>query len=177
MDAVELLRTCSGLAFDEVKEAIEGVQEAQAWSALPNLGPDYLHSDASIHGITLHIASCKFVYGSVGFRNTEIRWRDVADRLDSFEPSWPAAVAYLEESQQYWMESWASLTSADLEKEVPRFRGELWPAWKIIRVVMHHDSYHAGQIAMLRYGIGDTESPPPSVAEDIRKYCSDLPSW
>lgn len=177
MDAVELLKAESELAYADLLSALDGVSERQAWAILPNNGPDYLHTDASIHGIALHIASCKFMYGSIGFRDTEIRWRECAERIESFEPSWEPAMAYLEESQKYWTSSWASLTDSDLEEERPHFSGKNWPAWKLIRMVTYHDAYHAGQIAVLRYGVGESEKPPLSVAEDIRKYCAELVSW
>lgn len=177
MTAVELLRAESELAYADLLTALDGVTEGQAWAILPNLGPDYLHTDASIHGIALHIASCKFMYGSIGFRETEIRWRECADRIESFEPSWAPALSYLEESQKYWLASWEKLPDSQLEEERPHFSGKTWPTWKLIRMVTYHDAYHAGQIAVLRYGIGESDKPPLSVAEDIRKYCAELPSW
>src|SRR5687767_8602285 len=118
MTAVELLKAESELAYADLLEALNGVTEKQSWAMLPNNGPDYLHTDASIHGIALHIASCKVMYGSIAFRNTEIRWRDCADRIETFEPSWPAAMAYLDESQKYWMSSWSHLTNDMLEEDV-----------------------------------------------------------
>ena len=177
MTAVELLKAESDLAYAELLTALDGVTEEQAWAILPNLGPDYLHTDASIHGIALHIASCKFMYGSIGFRHTEIRWRECADRIETFEPSWAPALTYLEESQKYWKASWENLFDSQLEEEFPHFSGKTWPARKLIRTVTQHDIYHAGQIAVIRYGIGESDKPPLSVAEDIRKYCAELPDW
>lgn len=177
MNPVDLLKHQSELAFADLLEALDSVTQGQAWAVLPQGGPDYLHSDGSIHGITLHVATCKIMYGSDAFRNREKRWRDIAVQVETFEPNWKAALDYLHESQRYWMESWASLAEGDLEKEVPHFSGKHWPAWKIICMMIHHDAYHAGQIAVLRYAVGESSQPPPSVAEDIRKYCSELPSW
>lgn len=177
MTAVDVLKQESVLAYEDLVEALEGVTQAQSWAVLPHLGSDYLHSDGSIHGITLHIASCKFMYGSVAFKSTETRWRDCADEMETFEPSWPSALEYLKQSQEYWMNSWKNLTDQDLENEVPHFRGKLWPAWKIIRMIIYHDAYHTGQIAMLRYGCPESDVPPPSQAEDIRNCCAELPSW
>lgn len=177
MTSVEVLKSQAHLAYTVLIEALDGVTEGQSWSILPNNGADYLHTDASIHGIALHVASCKFMYGSIGFRNMEIRWRDCADRIEKFEPSWAAALDYLSEAQRYWMSSWDALEDSNLEDEVPHFSGKAWPVWKILRTVIHHDDYHAGQIAMLRYGVGESDKPPLSVAEDIRKYCAELPSW
>lgn len=175
MTAIELLKHQSELAFEEMTTAIEGVTQGQSWCVLPNNGPDYLHTDANILGVTLHVATGKVMYGSIAFRNSECRWREIADELETFEPDWERSVAYLHGAHKYWMSTWDGIT--DLEQEVPHFRGALWPAWKVIRMIIHHDSYHAGQIAMLRYAVGESEQKPPSVAEDIRKYCADLPDW
>jgi uncharacterized damage-inducible protein DinB len=177
MKSVDLLKHESDLAFSELLTTLEGVTEGQAWAILPQGGTDYLNTDGSIHGIVLHLASCKRMYGSVGFRNTEIRWRDCGDDMERFEPSWTAALDYLNESHRYWLTTWAALEDADLDVGRPHFRGVTWPAWKIIARMIQHDSYHAGQIAVLRYATGESDMPPPSAAADIRKSCPDLPSW
>lgn len=177
MDVMTLLRHQAEMAHQEVLDAIEGVTEAKAWATLPAREDDYLHTDGSVQSLVLHIATGKVLHGSVAFRNTEIRWRDLADRLDTFEPSWEASVAYLREAQEYWMGCWAHVTADDLGTEVLHFRGRLWPIWKVIRMVTHHDSYHAGQIVTSRYMTGESDTPPPSTADDIRNCCQDLPSW
>ena len=177
MKSVDVLKAAADLAFKELTTALEGVTEAESWAVLQPAADDYLHSDGSVHGITLHIATCKMLYGSCAFRNLEIRWRDLADEVEKFEPSWPTAMEYLSKAQKYWLDTWADLTDDDLDREFPRFRGELWPAWKLIETVIQHDVYHSGQIALIRYATQGSSTPPPSVAEDIRKYCADLPSW
>lgn len=177
MTAIKLFRRQTEIVHSAFLETLDGVSEGQAWAVLPQGGSDYLHSDGSIHGITLHVATGRIMYGSMAFRNTEIRWRDMADRVAQFEPNWEKAIEYEKEAQDYWVNSWADLKDDDLEGEVPHFSGNLWPAWKIIQTILHHDSYHGGQIAMLRYAVAESKEPPPSVAEDIRKYCADLPSW
>ncbi len=177
MTSLGILKQLTEMAHGELEEALKGVTERQSWAVLPQGGPDYLHSDGSIHGIALHVATCKFAYGSIAFRNSEVRWRDLAKRVEKFEPDWKAALGFLQEAQDYWMQTWGGLSDEGLEDEVPHFSGKLWPAWKIIRTMIHHDSYHAGQIAILRYAVGESDEPPPSVAEDIRTHCKDLPSW
>jgi uncharacterized damage-inducible protein DinB len=172
-----MLRAQSDMAFGEMLQAIDGVAKGQAWAVLPRVGNDHLNTDASIQGIALHVATCKIAYGSIGFKNAEVRWRDLAERLDAFEPDWERAAEFLKEAHHYWMQSWEGLREEDLEAERPHFSGKLWPAWRLITTVIHHDSYHAAQIAMLRYGVGESATPPPSSAEDIRTYCRDLPNW
>lgn len=177
MSSIELLKYQAELTYANLRAAIDGVTEKQAWAVLPNNGSDYIHTDGSIHGLVLHIATCKRIYGSVAFRNSEIRWRDCADDLDKIEPSWEAAVEYLEESHQYWMASWADLADADLEREFLHFRHRMVPAWKLIHTVIDHDTHHGAQISLIRYAIGESDVPPPSSAEDIRNSCKDIPSW
>jgi len=177
MTAVDHLKQQAEFAWTELSSVLEGVTQGQAWSVLPDAGMDYLHSDASIQGITLHIATGKLMYASSAFLDGKYRWREVADELESFEPDWPSALEFLRRAHEVWMASWANLSDADLEKDVADIRGRMVPAYKIIRVVSHHDGWHGGQIAMLRYGVGTSETPPPSQAADIRQYCAELPLW
>jgi hypothetical protein len=177
MTNVELLRQEADFAYGELETALDGVDERQAWAKLPNLGPDYLHTDATIYGITLHIASTKFMYASLSFNDSELRWRDIAERLDAFEPDWQAALGFLREGHEYWMRSWAELDDEALLQEVPHFSGRVWPIWQSIRTMNHHDAWHGGQIVMLRYGVAESGQKPESVAEDIREHCVYLPSW
>lgn len=176
MTAVETFKAQADFAFSEFVGALEGVDQAHAWAVLPNLGTDYLHTGASIMNIVLHVASCKFMYGSIGFRNTEIRWSELADRIEAFEPDWAKALEFLHESHSYWMASWADLTDADLETERPRF-DTMWPTWRILQTVIHHDGWHGGQLVMLNYGLATSDIPPPSEAEDIRRSCKDMKAW
>lgn len=177
MTAIELLKEGAEYGFREFTQSLEGVTEAQAWGVLPPAGEEYLHTDGSIHAIVLHVAQGKWMNGSVCFRDSEIRWRDVAAQIEAFEPSWEAALRYLQESHRYWMDRWAGLTDEGLEEMRPTNWSAPLPAWQIIRVLNHHDAYHAGQIAVLRYANAPSETPPPSVAADLRQYCSDLLYW
>lgn len=171
----EMLKRSADWGAKQFMDSLEGVTQGQAWAQLPQGGPDYLHSDATIHGIALHVAGCKMMYGSIAFRGTEIRWRDLADRFEAFEPDWEQAMAFVREADAYWRASWAEVT--DFEALVPTNYKEPWPAWRFIEQMSHHDSYHAGQIAVLRYAIGESEVPPPSSAADVRQYCSDSVHW
>lgn len=174
---LDLLIRESEIAHAEFAAATEGVGQALAWSVLPNEGADYLHTDASILGITLHVASAKAMYGSIAFRDGDRSWREVAEVIEVIEPNWAACLEYQELVHREWMQTIQGLRDADLELEVPHFSGRSWPAWRIIQTVIHHDAYHAGQIAMLRYSVMETDLPPPSTAEDIREHCRDLPHW
>lgn len=177
MTAVELLRLQSAAAYSELRNAIQDLTEQQAWAILPPAADDYLNTDGSVQGMVLHVATGKFMYAGAAFRPGEIRWRDLAARLDEFEPSWAAAADYLEEAQAYWLDAWSGLSDSDLSVERGHFSGSNWPTWKIIHTVTAHDSYHAGQVAVIRYATANAEVPPPRYAEDIRTYCRDLPTW
>jgi uncharacterized damage-inducible protein DinB len=177
MTNIDLLKLQTEFAYDSLLEALDGVTEKLSWAVLPNNGPDYLHSDGSIHGIALHVASCKTMYASACFRNTEIRWRDVEQRVASFEPNWKKAMKYFKESQDYWMECWKDLRDDQLLMEVKHPQGATKTALDIIKLQIQHDAYHAGQVAVIRYGCPESDVPPPSVAEDIRTYCKDSVSW
>lgn len=177
MTRVEAYRQDAEYAFGELLKSVEGLTKAESWAVLPSADDDYLHSDGSIHGLVLHIAGSKWAYASIGFRNTEIRWRDMAEQVASFEPSWPAALDYLCKGHEYWMASWADLTEDDLDRMIPTNYKEDWPAWRMIQQMNFHDTYHAGQIAVVRYATKGSSTPPPSCAEDIRTYCRDSKHW
>ena len=136
---------------------------------------EYLHSEGCIQSIVLHLAGCKFIYGSAAYRNLEIRWRDVVARLESFWPDWEATKDYMREAHDYWLASWAEET--DPERPVMRFDGQMWPSWKILTTVIQHDSYHAGQIQIFRATVAPSSTPPPAEGDLWRKYCGDLPTW
>lgn len=175
MTLLELLKQDAENAWNELQDSLKDVSETHAWAVLPNAGSDYLHSDGSIQGIALHVACGKWINGSICFRDTEIRWRDLRDQVAAFEPSWEAALEYLRRAYEYWMASWAEL------KDVEEIRPTGWrkdvPAWRIIQIITRHDSYHAGQIAVLRYANGESTEKPPSVAEDIQTHCRELAAW
>lgn len=173
----ETLRASAERGWNQLCGTLDGVTQGQAWAMLPQNGPDFLHTDGTIHGIALHTATCKMAYASFAFHQTEIRWRDLADRMDSIEPDWDKAMAFIREAHEYWMNSWVALTDEQLAELVPTNYRDPWPADCLIDQMSHHDSYHAGQIAVLRYALPETTTPPPSVADDIRTYCRESVHW
>jgi uncharacterized damage-inducible protein DinB len=177
MTKIELLKADAEYAYSDLMVALEGVTEAQAWAVLPNLGPDYLHSDGSIHGLVHHIAGGKKINGSVCFRNTEFRWRDIYADAQRIEPSWEKALEYLAECHDYWMGSWADITDDQLQEMRPTNWKTDRTVLEILRIITLHDTYHGGQIAVVRYGAPESTAIPPSIADDVLKYCRDLPNW
>ena len=177
MTYIDILKADAEYAFGELIKSLEDTTERQAWAVLPNLGADYLHTDGSIHAIIHHVAGCKKVNGSVCFRSGEYRWRDLFEEVQTFEPNWERALEFLNDAHRYWMESWADLTDDRLTELRPTNWSSDRTVVDILRIVSQHDSYHAGQIAVLRYGAVESAEHPPSISEDILKYCRDLPYW
>lgn len=175
MTNIELLKLESKSAFGELLVSIDGVSEQQSWARIECQPKEYMHTEGSVLSIVLHIAACKFIYDSTAYRELEVRWRDRVARLESFWPSWEGAKQYLSEAEEYWLSSWAE--DVNVEEPVRNFRGLEWPSWKVISTVIHHDSYHAGQIQMLRSVLSPSPVPPPEEGDLWRKYCGELPSW
>ncbi|HVT12107.1 MAG TPA: DinB family protein [Fimbriimonadaceae bacterium] len=177
MQTVQVLREEAALAFEQVTEALEGVDEPKAWARVEPQPGTYLHTNGSILGIVQHLAVCKVIYGSAAFRSLEIRFRDTHARLEGIGTSWQASLDYLHEAHRYWMASWQELEDGDLIRECMHFSGKMWPAWKILAVVTQHDAYHAGQLALLGSALAPTNQPPDLDLEGEKKYVIDLPTW
>ena len=63
------------------------------------------------------------------------------------EPSWQATLVRLRRSQEELLSEVEKLDTEDLDKQVP---GWTWTNYLMIHGTLHHDLYHAGQIAILR---------------------------
>lgn len=74
-------------------------------------------------------------------------WPSLTDMGDS---AWRAAVAKLEVAQRALREAVKRLPEARLHDTVP---GKNHSYWHELIGLMHHDLYHAGQIALLRRGL------------------------
>ncbi|HLO97859.1 MAG TPA: DinB family protein, partial [Fimbriimonas sp.] len=110
-----------------------------------------------------------------GFRDTDVRWRELSPKIDSLWPNLDAVVAWLNEAHQYWMDSWANVEDFELER--PRFNGAMVPGWKLIATVTNHDHYHAGQIQLQRAILAPSDTPPPPEGDLWETYCKDFPCW
>ena len=177
MNAIQTIQTEAEHAFKGFLSAIEGVDEKLSWATAPLHEGEYLHNNASILGMVQHVAGCKIMYASAGFKNTEVRWRDVVTRLEEIASDWQKTIEYLHESQIYWLSSWQNLNDEDLTSVAKTNWGETWPIWKIIHTITAHDAYHAGQIALLKTILSPTSTPPQSMAEMTKTYLADSPSW
>jgi hypothetical protein len=172
--AGELLKAEADKEWRELLSAIEGVPERLSWARVSCQPGEYLHSEGSILSNVVHLAGCKIMYGSAAFRSMEVRWRDTVERMESLWPSWEGAKEWLHESHLYWLASWAE--EEDFERLVKTNWGDDWPSWRIISTVTQHDSYHAGQIQLLRAVLEPTDEPPPREGETWKEYSSPF-SW
>jgi hypothetical protein len=177
MNACHALRQEAALSHKLLTDTLSDISEPLSWAQIQVLPPAYLHTNGTIIAIVQHIAVCKIIYGSTAFRSTEIRWRDCFDRLEAIATSWEGTRAYLEEAHQYWMSTWSDLQDDELEDEKKRFDHALWPAWKLIATVTHHDGWHGGQIALLASVLEPTDQPPDLKLDEERQYVKDLPTW
>jgi hypothetical protein len=155
----ETLIQLSNLAWETMLGSIDGLTEGTAWASVELQPDEYLHTEGSILSQLAHVANGKIIYGSVGFRDTEVRWRELSPKIDSIWPNLDAVVSWLYEAHAYWMNSWAKVD--DLEAARPRFDGSSLPGWKIVATIIHHDHYHAGQIQLQRAILAPSSAPPP----------------
>ncbi len=177
MTAVGLLRLDAEREFDGLLDVLYDVTEGQAWAVSASEGPGYLHTNGSILGIVRHLAVCKVMYASAAFRDVEVRWRDCAQALEELGAGWDPNLEYLRQSQAYWLSSWDDLSDGDLSVSRRTNWGDEWPTWQIIATISHHDSYHAGQIALLNTALPPSAVPPPSEVDDMKKHFGNHPTW
>lgn len=165
----------SSLAWETFQDSINGLTQELSWASLELQPGEYLHTEGSILSQIAHVANGKIIYGSVGFRQTEVRWRELSPKIDSIWPNLDEVVAWLNEAHEYWMSSWA--TVENFEEERPHFNGSNVPAWKLVATIIHHDHYHAGQIQMQRAILAPSTTPPPLEGELWKQYCDKFPCW
>ena len=165
----------SNIAWETIIGSLEGLTEELAWASVELQPDEYLHSEGSILSQIAHVANGKIIYGSVGFRDTEVRWRELSPKIDSLWPSLDAVIGWLHEAHAYWMHSWRDVD--DLDAVRSRFDGSPVPGWKLIAAVMNHDHYHAGQIHLQRSILAPTSTPPQMEGALWEKYCKDFPCW
>jgi hypothetical protein len=117
----------------------------ELWDALPT------GAERSIRDLVLHVGSCKYMYDDYAFHAGSMRW--------DAPPAWPgnsAALApgellqWLAEGHAALRASVVALSDASIDDGYRTNWGEIWPARDIIRVMIEHDIYHAGEINHLR---------------------------
>lgn len=175
MDARDLLRSQADEAHRDLLAALEGVDEPLAWAQVPLAEGRYLHTNGSILGIVQHLASSKIMYASAAFWGGRPSWRETAAEFDAIGASWPASKALLASAHARFMAAWQEV---DLGEVRPTIRTEDWPVWRIVSLLSHHESYHAGQTELLKSTLAPTGSPPDYLeSDDIREHCQGLRFW
>jgi hypothetical protein len=171
----ELFLSQAESSFGELSVAVQGVSQELSWSTIGVRDGEYLHTSGCILGIVQHVAVGKTMYASMAFMNCDVRWRDCIDDLERIGQSWEQTLEYLRATHDRWLRAWQC---ADLDRLVEANRTEPWPAWKLISMLSHHDSYHAGQIELAKVALAPATTPPESTeAADIRRYCQGSPCW
>jgi len=171
----ETLIQLSNLAWETLCESIQGLTQELAWASVVLQPGEYLHTEGSILSQIAHVANGKIIYGSVGFRDAEVRWRELSPKIDSLWPDLEAVTGWLREAHSYWMDCWAEVE--DLEAERLRFDGTLRPGWNLVATIIHSDHYHAGQIQLQRAILAPTLTPPAPEGALWESYCKDYPCW
>lgn len=104
----------------------------------------------SIRDIVAHVGSCKFMYHNQAFGDGTYRWdvsrvasRDATDTI-------PSAVAWLRKGHDRLHRSLAELDDSDLPLRRPHHSGTPRETRWIIRTLIEHDLYHAGEINYIR---------------------------
>lgn len=124
------------------------------WTSLPT------GAGRSVADILEHVGWCKWMYENYAFGSATMR----GDRPPLIPPdgarSRPYAelLAWLTEGHKRWLTSVRALSSdAELEKERLTNWGEYLPTRTIIRIMIAHDIYHAGEINHLRALLNGTD--------------------
>jgi len=160
-----IMKLDADMAWRDLQDSLDGVFQNQAW-AVPHLrGTADLATRGSILEIVQHLATCKFMYASTAFRYNQYGWDDCFARVRELGVDWEANLGYLREAQSYWMESWGGIQDIDLTEPRMTNWGAQWPTWRIISTISHHDSYHAGQIALLRAILAPSDKPCATTAD------------
>jgi hypothetical protein len=178
MDAIAVLRNSAEFAYMQLQEAISDVDEPRSWATVTPIGDEYLNTVGNIVSIVQHIAGGKVMYASCAFTNMRVRGRETFEKTKHIGTDWEKTKAFLQESHDYWMESWSTLRSDELEDMKGTHRKDrLWPAWQIIAQVIVHDEYHAGQINLIRSTAEPTTTPPDMRFDEEEKYARETVFW
>jgi len=124
------------------------------WTRLPT------GAGRSIADILEHVGWCKWMYEDYAFGSATMK----GDRPPLIPMNaarsrpYPELLTWLMDGHTYWLASVRALT-ADAELEMERLTnwGEWLPTREIIRIMIAHDIYHAGEINHLRALLNGTD--------------------
>lgn len=122
--------------------------DVEAWLWAPN------GSGRSIQQVVGHVGGCIYMYDNHAFGDGTMTWTDaIVTRWDASQgkssPSMQDVLAWLEDGQRHLMGSISALDDAELAR--PRSRvGETRETRWIIRHLIEHELYHAGEVNHIR---------------------------
>lgn len=163
MGPADLLKCELTEAYEMLRARVEGLTDEEFWWE-PGLdawtvrrledgrwAADYEEPDPIPAPITtigwrlVHILECKLMYDEYAFGDAKLTWND----LDSPHTATDAITA-LERYQARLVGHVAGLEDVDLDRPCRTNWGEMWPAWRIVWTMIHHDLWHGGEIGALR---------------------------
>ena len=130
---------------------------AEDWTALP------AGANRSIAEVLEHVGWCKWMYEDYAFGKASMRGDQPPLIPPNGERSRPQneLLAWLREGHQRWLASVSALgDDSELERERLTNWGELLPTRVIIRIMIAHDFYHAGEINHIRALLQGTDRWP-----------------
>jgi len=113
----------------------------------------------TIRDIVLHIGSCLHMYRNHAFEDGRLTWRSpiVQPWPDGNAPM-PETLDWLHEAHLLFRDAVARLSDEDLEAPRRAPWGELRPSRWLIKVMIEHHLYHAGEINHIRSIAQGTDS-------------------
>lgn len=130
---------------------------AEDWTALP------AGANRSIAEVLEHVGWCKWMYEDYAFGKASMRGDQPPLIPPNGERSRPQneLLAWLREGHQRWLASVRRLDGdAELERDRLTNWGALLPTRAIIRIMIGHDFYHAGEINHIRALLQGTDRWP-----------------
>jgi uncharacterized damage-inducible protein DinB len=127
------------------------------WTALPS------GANRSIAEVLEHVGWCKWMYEDYAFGQASMRGDQPPLIPANGEPSRPQQelLAWLTEGHRRWLDSVRALPDdSDLDRERLTNWGERLPTRVIIRIMIGHDFYHAGEINHIRALLQGTDRWP-----------------
>lgn len=103
----------------------------------------------SIEDIVRHVGECKYMYQDHGFGRRALTWDGFARTLGG-SPTRNQVMAWLGEGHRRLRGSVAELSDADLGAERTAPWGERLPTRDLVRIMIEHDIYHAGEVNHIR---------------------------
>ena len=140
----------SGTGIEETNESqsllvnLGTVEEAQ-WRALPAGGV------RTIESVALHVGTCKVMYDEYAFGPGRLRWDDPGlQPWPEGEASMADAIAWLKQAHARFVEHVRTLRDDQLREPRPANWGEARETRWLIKTMIEHDTYHAGEINHIR---------------------------